>query len=487
MIFPFESLSDERRALGLGVAVAVGIAFGFVQERSGFGRAQKLVGQFYGYDMTVFKVMFTAIVTAMLGTVALSGLGLLDLHAVEFNYPTYLWPMIAGGLILGVGFILSGYCPGTSFVAATSGKLDGLVTVLGVMLGTLVYAEVEPAMGGFQSSGKLGGFFLYQWLHVPRPLLAVIIAVLAVAAFAAASRIERLVRKRASHLRQPVGARDGETISGSESQRRRTILVTGASSGIGADLARDFARSGRDLVLVARSRERLEELARELVAAHGVRVRVLVSDLASPGAAEAIHATLRADGVDVETLVNNAGFGLRGAFVELDARRQSDMVQVNVTALTELCRVFGQDMVRRGSGQVLNVAGLAGVMPGPGMAVYCATKAFVLSFTEALANELRGTGVTVTCLSPGPTETRFGETAGFSALRLFRVSAPMSTTTVAEAGRAALERGADLEVPGWRNRLLAASVRLVPTRTAAAIARHMLESPPSEPKKVIAA
>ncbi len=197
MTFPFESLSDERRALGLGVAVVVGIAFGFVQERTGFGRAQKLVGQFYGYDMTVFKAMFTAIVTAMLGTVVLSGLGLLDLRAVEFNYPTFLWPMIVGGLVLGVGFIVSGYCPGTSFVAAASGKLDGLVTVLGVVLGTIVYAEVEPAMGGFQNSGKLGGFFLYQWVHVPRPLLAVIIAFLAVAAFAGATRIERLVRERA--------------------------------------------------------------------------------------------------------------------------------------------------------------------------------------------------------------------------------------------------------------------------------------------------
>jgi uncharacterized protein len=196
MTFPFESLWDERRALGLGVAVVVGIAFGFVQERSGFGRAQKLLGQFYGYDMTVFKVMFTAIVTAMLGTVVLSGLGLLDLRAVEFNYPTFLWPMIVGGLVLGVGFIVSGYCPGTSFVAATSGKLDGLVTVLGVVLGTLVYAETEPALGGFQNSGKLGGFFLYQWLQVPRPLLAILIAFLALVAFVAATRIERLVRER---------------------------------------------------------------------------------------------------------------------------------------------------------------------------------------------------------------------------------------------------------------------------------------------------
>jgi short-subunit dehydrogenase len=348
----------------------------------------------------------------------------------------------------------------------------------------LVFEVLGVVVGGF--IGKLGGFFLYQWLHVPGPLLAVIIAILAAAAFAGASRIERLVRERAFHPRQPVRAGDGEATRGSEPHRGGTVLVTGASSGIGTDLARAFARSRRDLVLVARSRERLEELARELVAAHGVRVRVVVSDLASPGAAASIHATLRAEGVDVETLVNNAGFGLRGAFVELDARRQSDMIQVNVAAVTELCRVFAQDMVRRGSGRILNVAGLAGVMPGPGMAVYCATKAFVLSFTEALANELRGTGVTATCLSPGPTQTRFGDTAGFSALRLFRLSAPMPSTAIAEAGRAALERGAGLVVPGWRNRLLAVSVRLVPTRTAAAIARHMLESPPSEAKEVVA-
>jgi uncharacterized protein len=267
--------------------------------------------------------------------------------------------------------------------------------------------------------------------------------------------------------------------SGALKPRRGAVLVTGASSGIGADLARAFARDGRDLVLVARSRDRLDRLARELGESHRVQVRTVLSDLASPGAAAEIHGALRAEGVVVGTLVNNAGFGLRGAFVELDAQRQSDMIRVNVAALTELCRLFADDMVARGAGQILNVAGLAGVMPGPGMAVYCATKAYVLSFSEALANELRGTGVTVTCLSPGPTETRFGETAGFSALRLFQLSKPMSSTTVAEAGRAALERGVDLEVPGWRNRLLAASVRLVPSRTAARIARRMLESPPA--------
>jgi len=193
-VFPFESLSDERRALGLAIAVAVGIAFGFVLERAGFGRAQKLVGQFYGTDMTVLKVMFTGIVTAMIGAVALSAVGLLDLETVQFNYPTYLWPMIVGGLALGVGFVVSGYCPGTSLVAAASGKLDGLATVLGVMAGGLLYAELEPALGAFPSSGKLGTFTLSRWLGLPAYAVAGAVLVIAIGAFAGAEKIERLVR-----------------------------------------------------------------------------------------------------------------------------------------------------------------------------------------------------------------------------------------------------------------------------------------------------
>ncbi len=193
MIFPFESLSDERRTLGLVFAVVIGMAFGFVLERSGFGRAQKLVGQFYLTDMTVLKVMFTAIVTAMLGVVILSGVGLLDLEAVQFNYPTFLWPMIVGGLLLGAGFVISGYCPGTSFVATASGKLDGLATVGGVVVGSLLYAELEPALGGFQNSGKLGTFTLPQWLGVSPAVIAAAVVALAIAAFVGADRIERLV------------------------------------------------------------------------------------------------------------------------------------------------------------------------------------------------------------------------------------------------------------------------------------------------------
>ncbi len=207
-VFPFESLADAHRTLGLGLAVLFGIGFGFVLERAGFGRAQKLVGQFYGNDMTVLKVMFTAIVTAMIGAVVLSSVGLLDLEVVQVKYPTYLWPMIVGGLVLGAGFVVSGYCPGTSVVAAASGKLDGLATVGGVMIGGLLYAELEPAMGAFPTSGRLGVLTLPQWLRLPAPLVVAAVVAVAAAAFAAATWIERRLASRRLAT-APATARDG--------------------------------------------------------------------------------------------------------------------------------------------------------------------------------------------------------------------------------------------------------------------------------------
>jgi len=192
----FDALSGNPRAVGLAVAVVLGVAFGFVLERAGFGRAQKLVGQFYGTDMTVLKVMFTGIATAMVGAVILSDIGMLDLEAVQFSYPTFLWPMIAGGVLLGVGFVMSGYCPGTSFVATASGKLDGLATVLGVVVGSFVHAELEPKLGAFQSSGKLGVFTLSKWLHLPPTVIAALVLVMAIGAFVGAEKIERAVSGR---------------------------------------------------------------------------------------------------------------------------------------------------------------------------------------------------------------------------------------------------------------------------------------------------
>jgi uncharacterized membrane protein YedE/YeeE len=199
MIFPTDLLSqDALTPIALLGAVVLGAAFGFVLERSGFGRAQRLVAQFYLTDMAVFRVMFTAVVTAAVGSSLLAAVGLLDLKAVTINYPTFLWPMIVGGLLVGAGFVISGYCPGTSVVAAASGKLDGLLTVVGVVVGMTAYAEVQPAVAAFHDSGKLGGVFLYQLLHLPPVVLAVIIAAVAVACFQGAGAIERLVaRKRA--------------------------------------------------------------------------------------------------------------------------------------------------------------------------------------------------------------------------------------------------------------------------------------------------
>ena len=204
MIFPFESLVAGSREVGLVVAVGVGFGFGFVLERAGFGRAQKLVAQFYGTDMTVFKVMFGAIVTAMLGAVVLSGIGLMDLRAVSATAvsATWIWPMVAGGLLLGVGFIVSGYCPGTSLVAAASGKLDGLATVAGVVAGTLVHAELMslPRFAAFMDSGFLGQVYLYDLLKLPPPVVALFVALMAVGCFLGAEKLERIFGKERAPL-----------------------------------------------------------------------------------------------------------------------------------------------------------------------------------------------------------------------------------------------------------------------------------------------
>ncbi len=264
----------------------------------------------------------------------------------------------------------------------------------------------------------------------------------------------------------------------SERDVRGWVLITGASSGIGADLARVFAAEGRDLVLVARTRPALDALSDELVARDGVRVRVVPADLSAPGAAARLHAALDAEGIFVETLVNDAGFGMHGPFVSLDPERQSSMMQLNVVALTELCRLFAPEMGRRARGEILNVASTAAFQPGPLMAVYCATKAYVVSFSAALADELRPAGVAVSCLCPGPTATGFADAAGLPALKLFRASPPMLSIDVAAAGRAALRRRTAVAIPGLRNRLLAGSMRLVPIATAAGLARRFLETAP---------
>ena len=194
---------------GLVFAVIIGIAFGFVLERAGFGRATKLAAQFYFRDMTVFKVMFTAIVTAMLGLVAASQLGFYDLRTLSEGIAswTWIWPMLIGGLVLGAGFILSGYCPGTSIVSAASGNVDGMVTVAGVVTGTFVYTKLLqiPSFAAFHESGAKEAWFLYDLIRVPPAVIAIAIAVMAILAFIGAEKIEN-ARPRTWRLAIPAFA-----------------------------------------------------------------------------------------------------------------------------------------------------------------------------------------------------------------------------------------------------------------------------------------
>ena len=240
-----------------------------------------------------------------------------------------------------------------------------------------------------------------------------------------------------------------------------TVLVTGASSGIGLELARCFAADGSRLVLLARNTPALEKLAGELRRDYKVEATVLTADLSQSETAKKIFSELKGRGIVVDILVNNAGFGAHGLFSELPLQRQLDMIQVNVNALTELTGLFLTGMLERRHGGVLNVASVAGFVPGPGMAVYYATKAFVLSFTEALAGELAGTGIKVMALCPGPTATNFETVAHAKDARLVRV-ARMSSKKVALQGHRTFRGGRVVAISGWRNRLLVFLIRLTP-------------------------
>jgi short-subunit dehydrogenase len=267
---------------------------------------------------------------------------------------------------------------------------------------------------------------------------------------------------RGSNLRRP---RAGWEIAEREMSvhNEQTVLVTGASSGIGLELARCFAADGCRLVLVARNKAGLQTLAQELRQAHGVEVTVLPADLASPETPARLFTELQQAGVTVDVLVNNAGFGAHGNFAALPLQRQLEMVQVNVTTLMHLTGLFLPGMIERRRGGVLNVASTAAFQPGPGMAIYFATKAFVLSFGEALAEELAGTGLVVTTLCPGPTKTNFGKVANFrGGDHLTRYG--MSAEAVARYGHCAFRRGRVLAIPGFGNRLLTLVVRLTPRR-----------------------
>ena len=258
-------------------------------------------------------------------------------------------------------------------------------------------------------------------------------------------------------------------------QPKMTALITGASGGIGLELARLFGADGHDLVLVARRRDELERLAAELEGRHQIRARVLARDLSQPGVPQGIYDELGREGVSVDALVNNAGFGSYGLFAETDARTELDLLQVNVVALTHLTKLFLPGMIQRRRGYVMQVASTAAFQPGPLMAVYYASKAYVLSFSEALSNECRGTGVVVSALCPGPTETGFVAAARMEKSKLFEANV-MDARTVAEAGYRGMLEGKRVVIPGLKNALLARTVGFFPRGLVTKVVRRVQET-----------
>ncbi len=250
----------------------------------------------------------------------------------------------------------------------------------------------------------------------------------------------------------------------------KTALITGASTGIGYELSKLFARAGYNLVLVARSASRLEEIAQDFQQKYSILVKVMVYDLSKP-VAEDIYTQLKS--TPIEVLVNNAGSSVYGAFSTTELEKELQIIQLNLTSLTSLTKLFLKDMLERRRGRILNVASTGSFVPGPLNAVYCATKAYVLSFSEALAEELQGTGVTVTALCPGQTLTEFQKRAKVENTRLFQF-APMQPAPVAEAGYRGLMSGKRLVIPGFTNQIIAFLPRLFPRRVVAQMSKYFM-------------
>jgi uncharacterized protein len=258
--------------------------------------------------------------------------------------------------------------------------------------------------------------------------------------------------------------------------QRAWALVTGASSGIGLEIARVLAARGYDLVLSARSKDALDSLAAEFAAHHGIAARVVVADLALSGAAAELHERIAQAGMPIEILVNNAGFATYGPFSTADPDIEREELNVNVVALTELTRLFLMGMLARRSGRILNVASTAAFQAGPLMAVYHASKSYVLHFSEAIAEETRGSGVTVTAVCPGYTATGFQKRAGITNSKLFE-SSTLSAQAVARIAVDAMLSGRTLVIPGFRNAAMAWLVRFLPRRVVSGFLRRLRERP----------
>jgi short-subunit dehydrogenase len=256
----------------------------------------------------------------------------------------------------------------------------------------------------------------------------------------------------------------------------QTALITGASAGIGVDLAECFAAAGYSLILAARTESALREVAERLARTYGVNAIPIAVDLGAIGGGAKLAAEIEQRGLSVDVLVNNAGYGYAGGFAGATAAVQLGMIDLNVRALVELTHIYWPGMLAGRRGGVLNVASTAAFQPGPLMAVYYASKAFVLSFSEALWEEAYGTGVRVSCLCPGPTTSRFRERAGTDVTRLSRVATSMTSMSVARTGYRAWQRNRRVAIPGLRNRILARLVPFAPRRALLKVV-HRLQSP----------
>ena len=255
-------------------------------------------------------------------------------------------------------------------------------------------------------------------------------------------------------------------------------VITGASGGIGRELACEFARHGHDLVLVARSADKLEELAGTLSGSYGVDVRTFACDLSEEDAAERMYTFTRTEGLVVDNLVNNAGYGDQAAFIDSDWERQRGMAQVNIIALMQLTYLYGQDMRERGFGHILNLSSVAAFCAGPYMSVYYASKAFVLSFSEAVAEELRGTGVTVTALCPGPTSTGFEQAANMEGSKMFSMGRPATAADVAAHGYRAMQKGRPVAYDGAFTKAVNVAARIAPRAVTRTFAGRINGRPP---------
>jgi len=256
---------------------------------------------------------------------------------------------------------------------------------------------------------------------------------------------------------------------------KKTALITGASNGIGLELAKIHASKGGDLVLVARNKSKLDELKAELEKQFKVSVYVIVKDLSATNSAQEVYEETTKQNIQIDYLINNAGFGDFGMFAETDWNKELQMINLNITTLTQFTKLYLRDMEKRRSGKIMNVASTAAFQSGPTMAVYCATKAYVLSFTEAVSNEVSDKGITMTALCPGATETGFQAVGGMDESKLFKDKKLPTAKEVAGYGYKSMIKGKTVAIHGIMNYIMSNSVRFIPRAMVLKVSRKMLD------------